>query len=140
MTAQNFRNEIAYQIVHRPWSGQFELQTLYYAFELLEQVAEKNDLQNVQSFTDFQTKCLAGAPDWNRFSYGGCSLVSEYEIAKRFLPNLVGDKTPKPPHAAADWMEVQAKVLPMACRRLWYAVRKAQSVFIPAFDESSYFA
>ena len=136
----SFRDEIAYQIVHRPWAGQFESQTLYYAFELLDRISEETDLQNVQSFADLQTKCLAGAPNWNRYSYGGFSLISEYEIAKRFLPNLCGDETPKPPHGAPDWMAVQAKVLPLACRRLWNAIRKAQSVFVPAFDESAYFA
>lgn len=74
-TAQNFRNEIAYQIVHRPWSGQFELQTLHYAFELLEQVAKKTDLQSVRSFSEFETICLAGAPDLNMKSHSDSFLI-----------------------------------------------------------------
>lgn len=139
-TAQKFRDEIALQLTNRPWLGNFEPQTWRYGMELLNKIGKETDLQSVRSFSEFETICLAGAPDWNRYSYGGCSVVSEYEIAFRFLPDLCGDETPKPPHGAPDWMAVQAKVLPMACRRLWYAIRKAQEVFMPPFDESPYFA
>lgn len=62
---------------------------------------------------------LNGARDWREFSYGGCSLIYDYEIAERLcspseLKRKDGGRLQ--PNSSETWLDVQARALYQASR------------------------
>ena len=47
---------------------------------------EKGELSGMQDAFELEKRLLNGATDWQRYSAGACSLVSDYEIARRLFP------------------------------------------------------
>lgn len=65
---------------------------------------------------------LRGARDWAQYSYGGCALICEYDIARAVCtPSALRkctrrDGTLKNPNSDETWMDVQARALSQAAR------------------------
>lgn len=83
-----------------------------YAADLRESLKE-NDLVATKE------NMLNGAANWSEFSYGGCSLIYDYEIAERLcspseLKRKDGGRLP--PNRSESWLDVQARALNQACR------------------------
>jgi hypothetical protein len=62
---------------------------------------------------------LNGARDWSEFSYGGSSLIYDYDIAERLcspseLKRKDGGRLQ--PSSTETWLDVQARALHQACR------------------------
>jgi hypothetical protein len=62
---------------------------------------------------------LNGASDWSAYSYGGCSLIYDGDIAERlstpsFLKARRGGEWN--PNKYETWLDVQARALKQACR------------------------
>ena len=60
---------------------------------------------------------LNGAETWKEYSYGGCALVSDYDIAKRLCTPSELKKTDfgrKQPNGSVTWLDVQARALKQA--------------------------
>lgn len=102
-----------------------------YALELLENLEENinggyvsEDVFN--SSAELQKTLLNGAEDWNAFSYGGCSLIYDCEIAERLCcpselkKNRNGERRP---NSREEWLDVQARALFQACNRIKKAAR-----------------
>ena len=69
---------------------------------------------------------LNGASDWSHYSYGGCSLIYDADIAERLcnpseLKRCNGGE--RNPNGRETWLDCQARALSQACRR----VRRAMS-------------
>lgn len=68
---------------------------------------------------------LNGAEDWSEYSYGGCSLIYDGEIAER-LCNQTELKRTKggeySPFGGGTWLDVQARALEQAVRRVFNAI------------------
>ena len=64
---------------------------------------------------------LNGAEDWKQYSWGGCSLIYNGDIAERLCtPSELRRKRSGelPPNAAEDWLDVQARALYQASAKV----------------------
>ena len=90
------------------WTKGVEL----YASEFVE-FLEENNLEATEE------NLLNGAKDWREHSYGGCSLIYDYQIAKRLCsPSELkkvrgGDRQP---NGRDTWLDCQARALYQAAR------------------------
>ena len=87
-----------------------------YALELLDNV---RDLTAVDSMRDLQTALLNGARDWKEYSWGGCSLCYNSNIAERLctpseLQRRKGGEWR--PSRYEEWLDVQTRALYQAFR------------------------
>lgn len=92
-----------------------------YAVELLDNLraaaayaAENGEPSPLESRETVRAALLNGARDWKEYSYGGCSLIYNGDIAARCCnPSELRRKRggELPPNAAEDWLDVQARAL-----------------------------
>lgn len=93
-----------------------------YALDLLDNI---RDLTAADSMRDLQTALLNGARDWKEYSWGGCSLCYNSDIAERlcspseFKRTRGGDRRP---NSREEWLDVQAHALYQAFRLICRAV------------------
>lgn len=87
-----------------------------YALELLDNL---RDLPADDNRQEIKKALLNGASDWSEYSYGGCSLIYNADIAERLCsPSELkrchgGDWRP---NRRESWLGVQARALFQACR------------------------
>lgn len=92
------------------WSKGVEL----YVEELREHLAENN-------LTATKENLLNGARNWTEYSFGGCSLIYDYEIAERLCsPSELKKKKggDLQPNSRESWLDVQARALFQASRKV----------------------
>ena len=68
---------------------------------------------------------LNGAKDWNQYSWGGCSLIYDGDIAERLCSPSELKKTrngERKPNSGEEWLDVQARALSQAVRKIKVAV------------------
>lgn len=71
---------------------------------------------------------LNGASDWHEYSWGGCSLIYDTEIAERLCTKTELRKTQngqKRPNKSEEWLDTQARALFQAERIVKKAIREA---------------
>lgn len=100
-----------------------------YALELLESIQENLEYIG-KSITEFESKqefeefALNGARTWKDYSFGGCSLIYNWEICERLCPPSIIKKKQGgalDPNRDELWMDVQTRALYQAFNRLWKA-------------------
>ena len=94
-----------------------------YALELLEEVREGCDYtgKDPENAAELKSYALNGAEDWKAYSWGGCSLIYNCDIAARLCAPYELKKTQngaKRPNAREEWLDVQARALFQAYRIL----------------------
>jgi len=102
-----------------------------YALELLEDLdAAINDgyfpLEDLNAPKMLDRQMLNGASDWSQYSWGGCSLIYDGDIAERLCNPSELKKTrngERKPNSREEWLDTQARALNQAARRVRYAVR-----------------
>ena len=92
-----------------------------YAVELLDNLrtaaayaAENGEPSPLESRKTVRAALLNGARDWKEYSYGGCSLIYNSDIAARCCNPSELRRThggEKRPNAREDWLDVQARAL-----------------------------
>lgn len=95
---------------HSAWSNGVER----YADDLREFLAENN-------LPATKAAMLNGARDWSEYSYGGCALICDADIAERLCsPSELKRKKggDLQPNSAETWLDVQARALSQAARRV----------------------
>lgn len=103
-----------------------------YALELLEELEEAiaggyfaaEDLDDGKKLS---AQLLNGAQDWKEYSWGGCSLIYNGDIAERLCSPSELKKTRGGewrPNSREEWLDVQARALYQAARRVREAARK----------------
>lgn len=88
-------------------------------------------VQNVEpvddySFGDLLKVCLNGADNWRHYSWSGCSLCYNYDIAQRLCSPSEFKKRhygAYRPNQNEEWLDVQAMALAQAFRRLYCDIR-----------------
>lgn len=96
-----------------------------YALELIEEVAnyvDDLDRENCKAVL------LNGAADWKQYSYGGCSLFYDEDIARRVCtPSELKRKHngALEPNSRETWLDVQARALYQAYKRIADVIRYA---------------
>lgn len=104
-----------------------------YASELLDDIAEALrggwlSLDDLMHRCDRQTAMLNGARDWSQYSWGGCSLIYDSDIAERLCTPSELKKTrhgDRRPNATEEWLDVQARALFQASNRVSQALAAA---------------
>jgi hypothetical protein len=67
----------------------------------------------ISTAQDLERALLSGASCWKQYSYGGCSLVYNCDIAEHYLPPSKRNRV-----KAEDLLDLQAQALREACQRL----------------------
>lgn len=97
-----------------------------YALELVDELAEAIeggyfDMEDIASPKLLARQLLNGASDWGQYSWGGCSLIYDEEIAERLCCPSELKKTrngERRPNAREEWLDVQARALYQASRKI----------------------
>lgn len=92
-----------------------------YAHDLLDQLEDSANYNGALPAPGKETRdaMLNGAQDWNAYSWGGCSLIYNADIAKRLCCPSELKKTrngDRRPNAREEWLDTQARALNQACR------------------------
>ena len=88
-----------------------------YAIELVE------ELETIEATTtkELENLLLNGASNWKEYSFGGCSLIYDGDIAERLATPTelkMTDNGRKQPNKTESWLDVQARALYQAFRML----------------------
>ena len=97
-----------------------------YALELVEQLGEQIsngyfDELNLSDPKKVQAALLNGAETWSQYSWGGCSLIYNGDIAERLCcPSELKKKRcgELRPNSREEWLDTQARALHQAARRV----------------------
>lgn len=103
-----------------------------YAHELLEELEESAisgyfDLEDLNAPKILEKALLNGASDWSQYSWGGCSLIYNGDIAARLCPPSELKKTrdgERKPNSREEWLDTQARALFQAANRIKRACNK----------------
>ena len=84
------------------------------------------DEVTADGFKDFERLLLNGAPHWDAYSWGGCALVYDCDIAEHYCTPSELKRTrggELRPNSREEWLDVQARALYQAFLRAWRAFR-----------------
>jgi hypothetical protein len=103
-----------------------------YALELLEELEEAIDhgyfdAEDLVAPKLLERQLLNGASDWSQYSWGGCSLIYNGDIAERLCCPSELKKTrdgERRPNAREEWLDVQARALYQASNRVKRVIKK----------------
>ena len=102
-----------------------------YAFELCESLEESMQYNNEEEVPTspklLEKMLLNGADSWGQYSWGGCSLIYNGDIAERLCSPSVFKKCKegeRKPNASEEWLDCQARALYQACNRIKRIVAK----------------
>lgn len=105
-----------------------------YAVDMLQQLTENYNggyisADDLSDFTACKTAALNGARDWREYSWGGSALVYDGDIAAALCNPSELKKTrngERRPNSREEWLDVQARALHQAFRRVYSAIRDAR--------------
>lgn len=96
-----------------------------YALELCESLEESLRYEGVEEVPEsikiLEKMLLNGADSWEQYSWGGCSLIYNGDIAERlccpseFKKCREGERRP---NSREEWLDTQARALFQACNRI----------------------
>ena len=94
-----------------------------YAFELMEELQEraKYEGRNSEPGAECKLWMLNGAQDWKQYSWGGCSLIYDSDIAERLCCPSELKRTrngERRPNSREEWLDTQARALYQAANRV----------------------
>ena len=111
------RTELLNKLNERTDRSAWDKAVTLYACELVESL-EVEELP--EDFAEFKKLMLNGASDWSQYSWGGSSLIYDYDIAERTCTPSELKKTKggeHRPNSREEWLDVQARALSQAFRR-----------------------
>lgn len=102
-----------------------------YALEMVGQLGEQInggyfEELNLTEFKKVRAALLNGAADWSQYSWGGCSLIYDGDIAERLCCPSELKKTrngERRPNSREEWLDVQARALFQAANRVCRHIR-----------------
>lgn len=111
--------EIRFRILQRPRRSTWDCGVTETAIELLQMFDENwgKKLKDIRTRDTFRTAMLNGTKDWNQYSYYGCALIYDYDIAERYCSPSEFKKTrggERAPNSHETWLDVQARALSQA--------------------------
>jgi len=127
MTINDIRTRIENEHARSAWDRGVNL----YACELLDGLdAVCFDLEGPEAL---RSALLNGADSWDAYSWGGCSLIYDCNIAERLCTPSELKRTrngERRPNSREEWLDVQARALFQAANRIDRIARglKAQEV------------
>lgn len=123
MNIEKLRESIAAEKQRSAW-GKGVTQ---YALELVDELAEQIgggyvDPAELTKPRILRAALLNGAKDWREYSWGGCSLIYDPDIASRLCCPSELKKTRNGehrPNSREEWLDVQARALFQAANRVY---------------------
>lgn len=105
-----------------------------YAVDMLQQIEEYYkggyiSADDLETWTTAEAVALNGARDWDEYSWGGSALVYDGDIAAALCNPSELKKTrngERRPNSREEWLDVQARALRQAFRRMYAAIRAAR--------------
>lgn len=105
-----------------------------YAVDMLQQIADYYkdgyiSADDLAAWTTAEAVALNGARDWSEYSWGGSALVYDGDIAAALCTPSELKKTrngDRRPNSQEEWLDVQARALRQAFRRVYSAIRAAR--------------
>lgn len=97
-----------------------------YALELVDNLESLDD-DDLESMQMVSKALLNGADDWNAYSWGGCSLIYNSDIAERLCTPSELKRTrngERRPNSTEEWLDTQARALNQASRVVRQACAK----------------
>lgn len=118
-TINEIRNAIDNTRTRSAWSAGVKI----YADEILDNIAtaeaEHRIDMAIATHQDLEDAALCGADDWDAYSWGGCSLIYNGDIAATLCTPSELKRTrngARRPNSREDWLDVQARALYQACK------------------------
>lgn len=107
-----------------------------YALEMVDQLTDAArrgyiDAPDLMAPRMLRKALLDGAADWSAYSWGGCSLIYNSDIAERLCCPSDLKRTrngARRPNSREEWLDTQARALFQAANRVYKALRGAQEV------------
>lgn len=104
-----------------------------YALDLVDELEEATeggyfDLSDLEAPKLVDRALLNGATDWNQYSWGGCSLIYNGDIAERLCTPSELKRTrggERRPNSREEWLDTQARALFQASNRVKKSIRAA---------------
>lgn len=101
-----------------------------YTAEIMETVKESIEYsgKEPENYNELKSMMLNGANDWSQYSWGGCSLIYSTDIAETLCNPSELKKTDggnRRPNSREEWLDVQARALTQAAKRVTMAWRAA---------------
>ena len=105
-----------------------------YAVDMLQQIAEYYkdgyiSADDLATRTTAEAAALNGARDWSAYSWGGCALVYDGDIAAALCTPSELKRTrngERRPNSREEWLDVQARALYQAFHRVYSAILAAR--------------
>lgn len=110
-------NQIKTEIENKKCRSAWKRGVKVYALELLNELAENRAYDGLDEYVnsvDIKQELLNGAKTWYEYSYGGCSLIYDYEIAERLCTPSELKRTKggeRQPHSFETWLDAQGRAL-----------------------------
>lgn len=117
-------NTIAEALENRADRSAWNKGVTAYALELLEELEENYTPETITNRAELLDACLNGAKDWAQYSWDGCSLIYDCDIAERLCTPSEIKKTrngERRPNAQEEWLDTQARALSQAFTRIYRA-------------------
>lgn len=117
-------NEIRTALETRKHRSAWDRGVTAYALDLLEDLPEN---VNYDSYASLKADMLNGAYDWSQYSWGGCSLIYDCDIAERLCTPSELKRTrngERRPNSREEWLDTQARALGQAADRVWHLMRQ----------------
>nr|DAY25414.1 MAG TPA: hypothetical protein [Bacteriophage sp.] len=123
MNIEKLRESIAAEKQRSAW----DKGVTQYALELVDELAEQIgggyvDPAELAKPRILRAALLNGAKDWSQYSWGGCSLIYDPDIASRLCCPSELKKTrngERRPNSREEWLDVQARALYQAANRVY---------------------
>ena len=114
-TLKQIKNELEKECGRSAWRRG----VIAYAWELFDNIEQRENWLGLNSETEYKATALDsimlnGAQDWKQYSWGGSSLIYDYDIAQQLCTPSELKKTDngrKKPNANEHWLDVQARAL-----------------------------
>lgn len=93
-----------------------------YAIDILENCYYLDEISN-------KKELLNGASDWSSYSWGGCALIYNEDIAQRLCNNTelkITKNGQRRPNKDEEWLDTQARALYQASNLIMEIIRKGQ--------------
>ena len=121
-------DQVAAELESRKDRSAWDKGVTVYALELVEELKERAAYEgrNPEPGKECREWMLNGAADWNQYSWGGCSLIYDSDIAERLCTPSELKKTrhgERRPNSREEWLDVQARALFQAANRICRHIR-----------------
>ena len=126
MTVLQKMTEALEQINSKRSSSAWKRGVAQYTAEIMENVSGYG--REPESVEDLNSMMLNGARNWSEYSWGGCSLIYDADIAEVLCTPSELKKTnngERRPNSREEWLDVQARALGQAAWRIKEAYKKA---------------